>query len=186
MPDEPITDDEQEARASDIVHDDIMQRLLEYQRQLREGMSPGEAAEVHTAERPMIDYAAAEALTATKTGTIQVVDITEAEAELDVSAPAPALAEPEAEEVRTIEAEAEAETIAEAEPVVEPVAVAATQPVPSTDLIGRVAELEDTLARVSTLVGELRERFQDMAIASDERLAAIEDTLSGIGSAGRN
>ena len=185
MPEEPITDDEQEARASDIVHDDIMQRLLQYQRQLREGMTPGEAAEVHTAERPLIDYAAAEALAAAKTGTIQVVDITEAEAELDVSEPAaPAAAEPKAEEALTIEAEAE--SIVEAEPVVEPVAVAATQPVPSTDLTDRVAELEDTLARVSKLVGELRERFQDMAIASDERLAAIEDTLSGIGSAGRN
>ena len=183
MPEETSTGDEQETQASEIVHDDIMQRLLQYQRQLREGMSPGEAAETHTAERPMIDYAAAEALMATKTGTVQVVDITELEAELEVPEPAaPAPAEPEAEEALTIEAEAE--SIVEAEPVAETVADA-TQLVPSTDLTGRVAELEDTLARVSKLIGELRERFQDMAIASDERLAAIEDTLSGIGSASR-
>ena len=54
------------------------------------------------------------------------------------------------------------------------------------DLSARVAELEETLSRVSKMVSEVRDRFQDMVIASDERLAAIEEALSGIGGVNRN
>lgn len=42
----------------------------------------------------------------------------------------------------------------------------------------RVADLEATLADIDTMLGDLRQRFQDMAIAADERLAAIQDAIA--------
>ncbi len=116
MSEEIVAGQEHDEHDAEIVHEDIMQRLLDYQRQLRTGASPGEALG---------------AVSATKTETDVVVDLTQAEAEMD------------------------------------PVA-----------LVARVAELEGTIARVSAMIAELRGRFQEMAVESDERLAAVAETLS--------
>lgn len=45
----------------------------------------------------------------------------------------------------------------------------------SSDLPTRVAELESTLARLEGMLGELRRRFQELAVVVDERIAAIRD-----------
>jgi hypothetical protein len=48
----------------------------------------------------------------------------------------------------------------------------------SGDLAARLAKLENTLSSIATSIGELREQFQNMAIAADERLAVIESMLT--------
>lgn len=177
MPDEITSGTEPEAESPSVVHDDIMKRLLDYQRHLREGTSPAVAAEAATAERPLIDYAAAEAV-GTQTETVTVVDITAAEAEIEADT-AP-IAETELEtEISSLEA-AEAAEPEDAPSAAEQIWSEAA-PAAVGDLAARVTELERTLARVATMIGELRGSFQDMAVASDERLAAIEDELAGIG-----
>lgn len=175
MPDEITSGTEPEAESPSVVHDDIMKRLLDYQRHLREGTSPAVAAEAATDERPLIDYAAAEAI-GTQTETVTVVDITAAEAEIE--ADTALIAETELErEISSLEAaEAAGAAPSAAEQIWSEAAPAAVG-----DLAARVTELERTLARVATMIGELRGSFQDMAVASDERLAAIEDELAGIG-----
>jgi hypothetical protein len=210
MPEETTTGTEQheeeaEAPASGIVHEDIMQRLLEYQRQLREGVTDGAA---QAPERP--EAVVAEATTATKTEDVEVVDITAAEAELEAAAVGDGAAAVD-DASRNVEiAEVEAREAVEVEPIASPEVAKPTEelfstPAPSTpprvwaetskatpaapaaeDLGARVAALEDALARVSSMVAELRASFQDMAIAADERLATIEETLAGVGSLSQN
>jgi len=175
MPDEVTSGTEPEAESSSVVHDDIMKRLLDYQRHLREGTSPAAAAEAATDEGPMIDHAAAEAI-GTQTDTVTLVDITAAEAEIEADA-AP-VAETELEtEISSLEA---AEAAVPAPSAADQTWSEAT-PAAVGDLAARVTELERTLSRVATMISELRGSFQDMAVASDERLAAIEDELAAIG-----
>jgi hypothetical protein len=146
MSEEIVAGEDHEEQGAEMVHEDVMQRLLAYQRQLRDGATPGEAAG---------------AMTATKTETDVVVDLTQAEAEL------------EAPDLVVIEEAAEPGG---------PVEGAAIAPVgASTDLAARVAELESTLARVSAMIADVRDRFQDMAVESDERLAAVSEALSKAG-----
>ena len=146
MSEEIVAGQEHEEQGAEIVHEDIMQRLLDYQRQLREGASPGEAAG---------------GMTATKTETDVIVDLTQAEAELEA--------------VDLVVIEEAADTGEQSAPVEE----ASVGPVPApADLVARVAELEGTVARVSAMIAELRDRFQDMAVDSDERLAAVSEALS--------
>src|SRR3990170_5499322 len=99
MPEETTTEAPPETEAPAIEHDDIMQRLLRYQRQLRGDEVLPPPAEVAEQERPLIDYAAAEAPSATEAETPLMVDLTDAEAELEAAAvpeaPAPAVPEPE-------------------------------------------------------------------------------------------
>jgi hypothetical protein len=147
MSEEIVADPEHDEQGAEIVHEDIMQRLLDYQRQLREGASPGEAAG---------------AMTATKTETDVIVDLTQAEAEL------------EAVDLVVIEEAAEPSS---------PVENASVAP-PTADLAARVAELESAVARVSAMIVDLRNRFQDMAVDSDERLAAVSEELSRAGGSG--
>ena len=211
MPEETTTDAEsaeQGAQAPGIVHDDIMQRLLEYQRQLREGVAPHEAAEAP-------GTALTEAPAATTTEIVEVVDITEAEPELEaVETKAEEAADeaPEIVEILDVVEDLEIEVIRPPE-VEEPAEELSSTPTSSTtartrakpaepseptppesvpaaptaqDLHARVAELEDALARVSAMVAELRSSLQDMAIAANERLALVEETLAGIGSPNQN
>lgn len=140
MSEEIVAGQEHEEQGAEIVHEDIMQRLLDYQRHLREGDSPSEAAG---------------AMTATKTETDVIVDLTQAEAEL------------EAADLVVIEEAAEPSSPVES----------ATAP-PAADLAARVSELESAVARVSAMIVDLRNRFQDMAVDSDERLAAVSEALS--------
>lgn len=53
-------------------------------------------------------------------------------------------------------------------------------PAPAHELDARVAELEATLERVDAMLGDLRRRFQDLAIAADERIAAIQDQIARV------
>jgi hypothetical protein len=172
-------DAEQEEAQSEIVHDDIVKRLLEYQRQLREGMAADAAAE--TAEPGT-----------TKTDTELVVDLTEAEAAVEAretaEEPIAEIAEPEAElEIAEPEAEAPEPTPEIGEPTASEPTASAPEPEPagepaeaspSADLEARVAELEASLGRVTQILGELRGSFQEMAIAADERLAELEALLA--------
>ena len=194
MPDEGTTSGEQEAgqeaEGSAIAHEDIMKRLLEYQRQLRDGVPAAEAAE----------QAGTGSITVMQTEEVQVVDLTAAEAELEQAeetAEAEEIVTAEATAAEIVEADAEPEPESDAETTSEPVAeVWASSPAAGedaksseaqADLADRIAALEDVLARVAEMVSELRDRFQDMAIASDEHLASIERTLAAVAaSADRN
>jgi hypothetical protein len=166
--------EEQDEQPS-IVHDNIVKRLLDYQRQLREGATPVEAAEQAQGDRPMIDYQAAETPVATQTDTIEVVDVAaaEAESEAELEETAPEALEGELE-APADEAAADVIHIPEAES--EP---AAPAPSASTDdPSARVAALETEMARLGEMVSALRDTFQDMAITADERLAAIEEAIA--------
>jgi hypothetical protein len=183
MPDEmSMREDAEETSAiPPIVHDDIMQRLLDYQRQLREGLTAEQVAELkafpifvdHAALEPpapittqtetveVIDLAAVEGATAEPIEVIEVVEVVEAE-------PAPAVAVPQVWANPTIASA----------PTPMPRAPAAATDA-SADLAARVAKLEDTLSSVAKSIGELREQFQNIALAADDRLGAIESTITG-------
>lgn len=49
---------------------------------------------------------------------------------------------------------------------------------PRADLEDRMAALESALDRVDEMLRDLRRRFQDLAVVSDERLADIQRTVS--------
>jgi hypothetical protein len=91
-----------------------------------------------------------------------VVDLTHAEAEL------------EAVDLVVIEEATEPSSPVESASVAPTVA----------DLAARVAELEHAVTRVSAMIADLRNRFQDMAVDSDERLAAVSEALSEAGGSG--
>lgn len=179
-------------------HQSIMSRILEYQRQLREGDPPPPPVET-LPERPMMEFAAAEALSAE---TADLVDLTEAEAALVAEAALAGEAAIAAEAAPSSEATDETpsaddpdgadgteEKVAPVVRLVEPPAPAhpATSGVwavpdpPVHDAADeaneRLAELDSTLRDVSRTIGELRQRFQDMAVASDERLAELEQIV---------
>lgn len=139
-----------------LVHDDIMQRLMDYQRRLREGLTPDQAAKSNGTPILVNPGSQSPATRATRTETIEVVDLAAVEGPVE---------EP-IEIVKGVEVVHAAE---ESEP-------------PSTDLAAdlaaRLARLEDTLSSVAKSIGELREQFQNMAIAADERLGVIESMIS--------
>jgi hypothetical protein len=189
VPDEAwTTDEEPGSEASSVPHDDIMKRLLDYQRTLREGASPEEAAETvrsaviaEPAVEPSIEPAEAEP---------EPIDEEEA-GEQD------APGEPEPEEpsvgaqVEAPEAAAVAGVLAATEPVESDTPVdeelpAETQrpttaaPGVGSGLESRVATLEGKLEDLGTRLAELRQSFQDMAIAADERLAAMEAEIDEV------
>lgn len=193
------TGSEEERQAPPIAHDDIMRRLLEYQRQLREGVPPSEAARVVAESGPAPRGAVSVGRDVTTTTEEVVVDLTQAEAELergpeegriDIEGPA------RATEVRM---EEPTPGVVEGGPAAVPVGTPAeaglSQPqsteaasgtsawtVAARDqgLADRVAQLERTLAEIASQVSDLRQRFQDMAIAADERLADLERTLARV------
>jgi hypothetical protein len=177
------------------VHDDIMKRLLDYQRQLREGESAG-------SER-------APAAVATATVTEDVVDLTrvvEPEAVIELpdvvgSQPAESSVEDETAqaEVRAgdeiarpgaitvageeaapqtdSKAELEAEDIGEAK-VEEPAEALAVSS--DADLQARVEKLEASLETIGTMLAAVRSDFQDLAIRADERIAELEEVLASV------
>ena len=223
-----------EAEEPELVHDDIVKRLLDYQRQLREG-----------AEETPTDAAAAASSVATQTATDELVDLTGGdtleEDFVDLSADAPdappptegiatedvAMASPppplgalrderaDASDAEVIVLHPDATTTgmdpdaatsaddvistsadiptdgaghAGAWPGAAPTSPVAPieEPTPSFsadasdgEAADRILELERRLETLSARFAELRSSFQDMAIAADERLAEIEDLLSG-------
>lgn len=179
------TGSEEGQQVPPVAHDDIMRRLLEYQRQLREGVPPSEAARAVAESDPAARGIGSVGRDVTTTTEEVVVDLTQAEAELerrpdaepiDVEGPA------RASEVRMEEpTPGVAESPQPASPVGTPPEAGSSvwaTPVPDPGLADRVAQLERTLAEIATQVSDLRQRFQDMAIAADERLADLERTLA--------
>jgi len=148
-----------------LVHDDIMHRLLDYQRQLREGQTPEQAAQ-HAVSPVLVDYSALEAPppVAEETDTVEVIDLDAVDEVVEERGEGPA---EDAPQVFSAPSTA-------FEPTPTPAAAAGA----SGDLALRLAKLEDSLSNIATSIGELREQFTNMAIAADERLAAIESMLA--------
>jgi hypothetical protein len=168
MPDEMSMDEaaEETEATPPLVHDDIMHRLLDYQRQLREGVTPEQAAD-HATSSVLVDYSALDAPAALEqTETVEVIDL--------------AAVEEPAEEQDEEPADAVPEVWSGSSSPMEPTPMQATPDAaaPSGDLAVRLAKLEDTLSNIATSIGDLREQFQNMAIAADERLAGIESMLA--------
>lgn len=166
MPDEDGAGTAEHSEGSAMVHDDIMQRILEYQRQLREGDPPPPPVETMP-DRPSVDFAAAEAVAPKASEEDDdVVDLTTAEAT------AAAATETNEEPVQRDPLRARARAAA-----VWAVPDAAAENAP-VDMARRVAELEAVLGQVSEAIAELRQRFQELALSSDERLADLEGMVA--------
>jgi hypothetical protein len=158
-----------------VAHDDIMKRLLDYQRSLR-GDEEEELAEP-AAEVAEADEVASEPEAAPPTFVEPVGS------ELD-------LAGAQSAAVPTLDVELALGLDAEPEPAVEPPAaldpVAGSDPAPPvldplagsrTELEARVQRLEERLERLGARVVSLRRSFQEMAIAADDDLAAMKDEI---------
>jgi hypothetical protein len=169
MSDDPSTEAEREPEAprseqpAEASHDDIMKRLLDYQRRQQGGATKEEAASsvwaVPASARP-----AAEA------------------------APMPAtpeevhLAPPE---VHVVPAEVEqtpsgVQTPSEVHPAPSEVPPLESHPDTDTDANARIESLHGALDRLGSQIGEMRQAFQDMAIAADERLTEIESEIARV------
>ena len=198
MPDEVSMSEDAEATEAipSIVHDDIMQRLLNYQRQLREGLTPEEAAESVSAPAPAHRAAPPwPAPTARPTETAAFVNLAAVEEPVEiievVAVGEAADAEP-SETVTEMEAAAPAGAVPQiptALSIAEPTMMPARSASPADawgDLTTRLAELEDTLTSVAKSIGDLRAQLQSMAITADDRLSATESALSGAQDAAAN
>jgi hypothetical protein len=187
-PDEPQAPDDPEAG-----HDDIMKRLVDYQRQLRQGVEPTEAAAVawHREPRePEQSEQTEQPAQVEKPEPLeqpeQPVTLWEEPAVVDVSSPDPEVQSDadvqseERDEGQSFDQPSDRVEILTSEQVEASPArpwerVAASGPDTSrTEVSDRIAQLEGTLDRLSQLLGDLRENFQGMAVTADERLAAIE------------
>jgi hypothetical protein len=171
------TDEQWSGEATDpddpsVAHDDIMKRLLDYQRSLRGDEELAEFPEVGGTSE-----VASEPEVAPPTHEEPVVPV------VDLSAT-------DSETVAPTEAEWESAPRAEPEPSLDLPSVSeptvATEPAPMAldplagsraDLEARVQRLEERLARLGAKVVALRTSFQDMAIAADERLAAMKEEI---------
>lgn len=174
---DPTTEEAKDEESPGIVHDDIMKRLLDYQRNLREGATPDEAAEPAVANHVAHDTA--------ESAADRLIDLVAAEAEREVAQ--------EADFESMVEPAAEVDEIAAVQ-IEEPIAPAETIPteeietmrnesstssrVAKAELEERMANLERSFDGIATMLAALRQSFQDMAIAADERLAEIEDKLA--------
>lgn len=153
VPEHPGEDDRFMDEAHAIAHDDIMKRLLAYQRQLRGGLEGSSwTGPVEAREAPPV-----------ATATEELVDVGAAESEMATPAPAPAPGPLPA-----------GPAAAEPEPWQGPTPAEA----PSGGLEARVAELEATLAQLDAMLGDLRRRFQELAVAADEKIASIRDAAA--------
>ena len=187
MPDDVSPPDEDQDDLAPVAHDDIMKRLLDYQRRFREE-NPSEPS------HPLVDYSAMEAQAALATATEEIVDLTEieeSEAEIEVvevvevdeadvlpeaakSAQAEAMHERDAEDTAPMSAETLASRAAE------PVVTKAEESPPAAEgnLAERVEQLEASLDEIAMMLAAVRSDFQDLAIRADERIAEIEDALA--------
>ncbi len=182
------------AGTADTAHDDIMKRLLDYQRSLREGASPEEAAEIMregTTDSAVLEASSTAESLAELLSTEVVPDeavAVESEPVIEpaVEVPFELEVEPELERepspVRSLEPEAE-EAVG-AEPPVETIAEPALASGDleaiggsRSELEARVGKLEGQLEGLGARIAELRRSFQDMAIAADERLATMADEV---------
>lgn len=180
-------DEEQVPEDPEAGHDDIMKRLVDYQKQLREGVEPTEAAAVawhreprdpgptEQPEQPALPAQPAEPEEPVSSWREpDFVDVSSPEVQTEAEVPSErrdeSFDQPSSDRVEILTSE-EAEATP-ARPWEHP---PASDPETSkTGVTDRLAQLEGTLDRLSTLLGDLRENFQGMAVTADERLAAIE------------
>lgn len=160
MPDAP-QDEGQEQETPLVVHDDVVQRLLEYQARLREGIE-AETAETQAAApaQGLIDYSSLEAQT-----TVQVEGIVDVAAAESVSMDVVEMVAPQADDVVRI-------------PEPETSAVPAA-PAANEDLDARVTRLEATIVQIASSLADLRAQAQEGALVVDDRLAEIIERLDG-------
>jgi hypothetical protein len=181
--------EEQAPEDPDAGHDDIMKRLVDYQRQMREGVEPTEAAavawhreprEAGQSDQPQQPAQPEQAPPEQPAASWSEPDF------VDVSAPAPEIqfegaVEPEErDEVEAFDQPSDrVEILTSEEAVASPARPWERPAAPAaeasrTEVSDRIAQLEGTLDRLSQLLGDLRDNFQGMAVTADERLAAIE------------
>ena len=153
MPDDPTTDEAEVDETVAVVHDDIVKRLLDYQRQLREGaLVEGDASIVTTIpEAVSVDD--------------DVIDLRDEGSSDDGPATIVDMASVRSEIAATD---------------VESVVIATDEASAVTDLEARIAGMDRSLEQLAAKFADLRSSFQDMAIAADERLADIEELISSM------
>jgi len=186
-------DDSADEPSVEIVHDDIVKRLLDYQRQLRETAEDAAATPTRTstmtAEAPsdeLVDLTTAgagdtddgdpgraDAATGSSAGTASpdaiVLDTTEASADVIVLHPDTDIAR---SGIGTTDVVDEMTTIGGEPPASQ---LIGSQPSRDAEHLER---FERSLEDLASRFAELRSSFQDMAIAADDRLAEIEDLLA--------
>jgi hypothetical protein len=153
MPDDVRTEDAEAEATPSVAHDDIVKRLLDYQRRLRDleaGVPAPAPSGVPAEDAPGPSGEAAVSDTTPDAPTL--VDLTAAEADAETttsdadlhgSASVPDMSANAAQERAAI----------------------------------RVEELELALERLSSRFATLRSSFQELVLAADEQLATIEDLL---------
>lgn len=194
MPEDVKTDEEPETEAPQLVHDDIVKRLLDYQRRLREG-APDDPAPVSDPEMSpsvideVIDLTAEEELVVEGSTSTEAVpqpvaqgpgeapaDVAEV---IDISTGRAAEAGPASAETKISGSDASgAEMTETASEPPDGSAVTSADLGATQALEDRIDEIERSLERLSSKFAELRSAFQDMAIAADERLADIQDVIA--------
>jgi hypothetical protein len=170
------TDEQWSGEATDpedpsVAHDDIMKRLLDYQRTLRGDEELADLPEVgETAEVP----AEPEGVPAPDEPVAEFVD----PAATDQETAATTVTESESAPVAAPEPSLDLPSVSESTVVTEP-APTGLDPLAGShaDLEARVQRLEERLAGLGAKVVSLRTSFQDMAIAADERLAAMKEEI---------
>ena len=189
MPEDVKTDEELETQETpQLVHDDIVQRLLDYQRQLREGApdepTPASNIEISSPQADevidltAVEEPAAEALIeGSDDGSAIELSPGSADIPADV-AEVIDIATGRAPDVGAFgdEATEQAAVISGEESAAADTVEAASEA--TRELADRIAGMERSLERLSSKFAELRSSFQDMAIAADERLADIEDVIT--------
>lgn len=195
-PDEPAAPEDPEAG-----HDDIMKRLVDYQRQLRQGVDPTEAAAVAWHREPWEPGQTEQPDESAQPDQPEKLERLEQPEPPEQPEQANALWEDPGVDVSSpdpgvpVDAEVQPDERDEVEPFDQPsdrveiltseqAETTPARPLERADTSGpetsrtqvsdRIAQLEGTLDRLSQLLGNLRENFQGMAVTADERLAAIE------------
>jgi hypothetical protein len=202
-PEDHWPEDDASTEPPSVPHDDIMKRLLDYQRSLREGASPEEAAphaqsvstedEASTPANGVVDLSTTEPeIEIEEPRGADVGLVTESEAPPEVEAPPEPVEPPElftpvepVDEAGVREPPAAIEPPRPFEPpglpdAVEREPIRPGPPEGRAELEARVAALEERLGRLATKLSDLRQSFQDMAVAADERLAAMQDELGRV------
>jgi hypothetical protein len=165
---------------SEASHDDIMKRLLDYQRRQQGGATKEEAASSVWAV-PASAPAPAEAAPAP-------VDVQQAPPDIQQAPPdiqrAPTDIEQAPPDIQQAPPEVQpAPSKIEpvwSEPHPAPSEVPPAESHPTTDVDARIERLQGALDRLGSQIGEMRQAFQDMAIAADERLTEIESEIARV------